>query len=77
MTMMCNLKVGDVVSVEPSFADKSKNFVGKISSISENKQSVSVQVTANQMHRFAELRHCWYATPTQKKAFFKAMLQYG
>lgn len=74
MTMMSNLKVGDVVSVEPGSVDKSKNFVGKISSISENKQSVSVQVSAGQLHRFAQLSHCWYATPTQKKQFFKAML---
>ena len=70
--MMSDIKVGDIVSVEVSH-DNPLNCVGKIHSISSSREAASIQV-GTEKFKAAKLCHCWNATPTQKKYFFKEML---
>ncbi len=75
MTMMCNMKVGDIVSVEDGFAGSYVTYVGKLANISSSKIQVATVQIGVQKFKRVNLSKCWNATHTQKKEFFKAMLK--
>lgn len=72
--MMSDIKVGDIVSVEQWQNDGKLVTVGKIYSISGgDRPQVGIQVGHKRFKQF-RLSDCWNATPTQKKYFFKELL---
>ena len=73
--MMSDIQVGDIVSVEQYQNDCDKLItVGKVYTLSE-KGGIYIGIQVGfQKYVQVKLCHCWNATPTQKKYFFKAML---